>query len=63
MIPHGCLFDPTEEHCTEEWTGSRTIIVAYSVRDSAILSVEHMRQLKELGFHVPNEPAQWDPYM
>ena len=63
VIPHGCLFDPTEEHCTEEWTGSRTIIVAYSVRDSAILSVEHMRQLKELGFHVPNEPAQWDPYM
>ena len=48
------LFDPRRLHCTKEWRGTRTVLVAYTVRATEKLSAEQRKQAEALGFRLPS---------
>ncbi|CAE7227836.1 GIP [Symbiodinium sp. CCMP2456] len=51
------LFDPRQKHSTKPWYGgSRTVLIAYSVRDSGKLQPDKIDYLKSFGF-------SWTPHM
>ena len=49
-------FPPKAWHETEEWSGERVIISAYSSRAQGHLSPENLQQLRITGFPLPPQP-------
>ena len=53
-------FDPHRLHATQAWTGSRIVLVGYTVRGCERLSTEQRASALSLGFVLPPEPRDAD---
>ena len=57
------LLDATVPHAVLPWTGERTVVCAFHIRDAWRLTEDHLAFLREVGFHVLTCECESDPYM
>ena len=57
------LLDATVPLAVFPWTGERTVVCAFHIRDAWRLNEEHLALLKDAGFNVVTCECDSDPYM
>ncbi|CAE7783546.1 unnamed protein product [Symbiodinium sp. CCMP2592] len=57
------LLDATQPHAVFDWTGERTVVIGFHIRDAWRLQPDDLAMLADAGFHVRTCERVTDPYM
>ncbi|CAE7209839.1 unnamed protein product [Symbiodinium sp. CCMP2592] len=57
------MLDATQPHAVFDWTGERTVVIGFHIRDAWRLQKDDLALLADAGFHVRTCERVTDPYM